>query len=169
MNKLKLLLLSFHTLVVPAYAADVQTNGNSLAIRPDGGQARVIRLEIINDQIIRVRATSKEQLPDKPASLMIVPQTSKAKGTIADEGETMVVKTARVKAVVEKTTGSLTFYDAKGKQLLQEVKDGKQFWDFTVPECELGIKGGKQPTQQQRHGHQRRGFLRTGTASERAV
>ncbi len=152
MNKLKLLLLSFHTLVVPAYAADVQTNGNSLAIRPDGGQARVIRLEIINDQIIRVRATSKEQLPDKPASLMIVPQTSKAKGTIADEGETMVVKTARVKAVVEKTTGSLTFYDAKGKQLLQEVKDGKQFWDFTVPECELGIKGGKQPTQQQRHG-----------------
>ena len=152
MNKLKLLLLSFHILVVPAYAADVQTNDNSLTIRPDGGQARVIRLEIINDQIIRVRATSKEQLPDKPASLMIVPQTSKAKGTIADEGETMVVKTARVKAVVEKTTGSLTFYDAKGKQLLQEVKDGKQFWDFTVPECELGIKGGKQPTQQQRHG-----------------
>ena len=152
MNKLKLLLLSFHTLVVPAYAADVQTNGNSLTIRPDGGQARVIRLEIINDQIIRVRATSKEQLPDKPASLMIVPQTSKAKGTIADEGETMVVKTARVKAVVEKTTGSLTFYDAKGKQLLQEAKDGKQFWDFTVPERELGIKGGKQPTQQQRHG-----------------
>ena len=152
MNKLKLLLLSFHILVVPAYAADVQTNGNSLTIRPDGGQARVIRLEIINDQIIRLRATSKEQLPDKPASLMIVPQTSKAKGTIADEGETMVVKTARVKAVVEKTTGSLTFYDAKGKQLLQEVKDGKQFWDFTVPECELGIKGGKQPTQQQRHG-----------------
>ena len=152
MNKLKLLLLSFHTLVVPAYAADVQTNGNSLTIRPDGGQARVIRLEIINDQIIRVRATSKEQLPDKPASLMIVPQTSKAKGTIADEGATMVVKTARVKAVVEKSTGSLTFYDSEGKQLLHEATDGKQFWDFTVPERELGIKGGKQPTQQQRHG-----------------
>ena len=152
MNKLKLLLLSFHTLVVPAYAADVQTNGNSLTIRPDGGQARVIRLEIINDQIIRVRATSKEQLPDKLASLMIVPQTSKAKGTIADEGATMVVKTARVKAVVEKSTGSLTFYDSEGKQLLHEATDGKQFWDFTVPERELGIKGGKQPTQQQRHG-----------------
>ena len=152
MNKLKLLLLSFHILVVPAYAADVQTNDNSLTIRPDGGQARVIRLEIINDQIIRVRATSKEQLPDKPASLMIVPQTSKAKGTIADEGATMVVKTARVKAVVEKSTGSLTFYDSEGKQLLHEATDGKQFWDFTVPERELGIKGGKQPTQQQRHG-----------------
>ena len=152
MNKLKLLLLSFHTLVVPAYAADVQTNGNSLTIRPDGGQARVIRLEIINDQIIRVRATSKEQLPDKLASLMIVPQTSQAKGTIADEGATMVVKTARVKAVVEKSIGSLTFYDSEGKQLLHEATDGKQFWDFTVPERELGIKGGKQPTQQQRHG-----------------
>ena len=29
---------------------------------------------------------------------------------------------------------------------------GKQFWDFTVPERELGIKGGVQPTEAQRHG-----------------
>ena len=56
-----------------AMAASVQTNGNSVTIRPDGGQAKVIRLEVMNDKIIRVRATSKEMLPDKPASLMIVP------------------------------------------------------------------------------------------------
>ena len=54
-------------------AANVQTSENQVTIRPDGGQAKVIRLEVMNDRIIRVRATSKDMLPEKPASLMIVP------------------------------------------------------------------------------------------------
>ena len=69
-------------------AAEVQTSGNFVTIRPDGGQAKVIRLEVMNDNIIRVRATSAEALPEKPASLMIVPQTALAKGSyrVSDEG-----------------------------------------------------------------------------------
>lgn len=41
-------------------AADVKQQGNTVTIRPDGGQAKVICLEVINDNIIRVRATPKE-------------------------------------------------------------------------------------------------------------
>ena len=135
-------------------AADVQTNGNNVTIRPDGGQAKVVYLEVINDRIIRVRATSESSLPVKPASLMIVPQTAPQKGsfTVSEEGETVVVKAKEVKAVVQKATGAVTFFDADGRQLLQEAKDGKQFWPFTVPERELGIKGGVQPTEAQKHG-----------------
>ena len=135
-------------------AADVQTNGNNVTIRPDGGQAKVVYLEVINDRIIRVRATSESSLPVKPASLMIVPQTAPQKGsfTVSEEGETVVVKAKEVKAVVQKATGAVTFFDADGCQLLQEAKDGKQFWPFTVPERELGIKGGVQPTEAQKHG-----------------
>ena len=135
-------------------AADVQTLGNQVTIRPDGGQAKVIRLEVMNDYIIRVRATSKDALPDKPASLMIVPQTAPAKGsyTVSEEGETVVVKARCVKAVVSKATGGVTFYDAEGKELLKEAKDGKQFWDFTVPERELGMKTGYTVPEEQKHG-----------------
>ena len=135
-------------------AADVQTLGNQVTIRPDGGQAKVIRLEVMNDYIIRVRATSKDALPDKPASLMIVPQTVPAKGsyTVSEEGETVVVKARCVKAVVSKATGGVTFYDAEGKELLKEAKDGKQFWDFTVPERELGMKTGYTVPEEQKHG-----------------
>ena len=70
-------------------AADVQTSENQVTIRPDGGQAKVIRLEVMNDNIIRVRATSQDALPQKPASLMIVPQTTPAKGSysVSDEGD----------------------------------------------------------------------------------
>ena len=135
-------------------AAEVQTNGNSVLIRPDGGQAKVICLEVMNDNIIRVRATSKAALPQKPASLMIVPQTAPQKGgyTMNDEGETVVVKAKNVKAVVQKATGEITFFDANGNQLLKEAKDGKQFWDFTVPERELGMKSGYTVPEEQKHG-----------------
>ena len=123
-------------------AAEVQTNGNTVTICPDGGQAKVIRLEVMNDNIIRVRATSKEVLPEKPASLMIVPQTTPAKGsyTLNEEGDKVIVKARNVKAVVSKTTGEIVFFDGDGKQLLKEAKDGKKFWDFTVPDRELGLK-----------------------------
>ncbi|SEF41885.1 alpha-D-xyloside xylohydrolase [Xylanibacter ruminicola] len=135
-------------------AAEVQTSGNFVTIRPDGGQAKVIRLEVMNDNIIRVRATSAEALPEKPASLMIVSQTAPAKGSyrVSDEGETVVVKARNVKAVVQKATGEISFFDAAGKALLKEAKDGKKFWPFTVPERELGMKTGYSVPEEQKHG-----------------
>ena len=153
MKKL-LCMVSALLLTATAFGAEVQTNGNTVTIRPDGGQAKVISLYVINDNIIRVRATSKDALPVKPASLMIVPQTSPAKNaySVSEEAETVIVKAKNVKAVVSKATGEVTFFDADGKQLLKEAKDGKQFSDFTVPERELGIKGGVQPTEEQKHG-----------------
>ncbi len=134
-------------------ADEVQKSGNSVTIRPDGGQAKVIRLEVINDNIIRVRATSKEALPDKPASLMIVPQATPPKDIdIDDEDDKVTVKAKNVKAVVDTETGGITFFDANGKELLKEAKDGKQFWDFTVPERELGMKTGYTVPEAQKHG-----------------
>ena len=135
-------------------AASVQTSANNVTIRPDGGQAKVISLEVMNDNIIRVRATSKDALPVKPASLMIVPQTAPAKGSysVTEDADNVVVKARNVKAVVSKATGQVTFYDAAGNQLLKEAKDGKRFWDFTVPERELGIKTGYTVPEEQKHG-----------------
>ena len=152
----KILTFMLCTWAMTTQAADVQINGNMVTIRPDGGQTKVIRLEVMNGNIIRVRATSENELPEKPASLMIVPQTTPAKNsyTVSEEGETVVVKAENVKAVVSKATGEVTFFDGTGKQLLKEAKDGKQFWDFTVPERELGEKGGKALTDEMLHGLQ---------------
>ena len=137
-----------------AIAADVKTKGSGVTIIPDGGQAKIIRLEVMNGNIIRVRATSKEALPQKPASLMIVPQTAPAKGSyeINEDSVNVVVKAKNVKAVVSKATGEITFFDEDGNQLLKEAKEGKKFWDFTVPERELGMKTGYTVPEEQKHG-----------------
>ena len=149
-----LIMVSGLLMSATAMAASVQTSGNNVTIRPDGGQAKVIRLEVMNDNIIRVRATSKDALPVKPASLMIVPQSAPAKGSysVTEDTDNVVVKAKNVKAVVSKATGEVTFFDAAGKQLLKEAKDGKKFWDFTVPERELGFKTGYTVSEEQKHG-----------------
>ena len=134
-------------------ADEVQKSGNIVTIRPDEGQAKVIRLEVINDNVIRVRATSKEALPEKPASLMIVPQAAPPKDVdIDDDDDKVTIKAKNVKAVVDTETGGITFFDANGRELLKEAKDGKQFWDFTVPERELGMKTGYTVPEAQKHG-----------------
>ena len=152
----KTLTLALFAAVSTAQAADVQTKGNIVTIRPDGGQAKVIQLEVINDNIIRVRATSKDQLPVKPQSLMIVPQAPyKGSVTVNDGPEAVEVKARNVWAVVSKAKGEVQFYDALNeKWFLKEASDGKQFHDFTVPERELGEKGGPAVTEEMKHGLQ---------------
>ena len=143
---------AFTCFALTAAAADVKTQGHIVTIHPDGGQSKVIRLEVINDNIIRVRATSKDQLPQKPQSLIIVPQQAPAKGSysIEENDETVTIKAKNVSAVVSKATGHIEYFDSKNVSLANE--DCKRFWDYTVPERELGIKGGKQPTEEQKHG-----------------
>ena len=112
MRKLRLIVSALFVSAA-ALAGDVQTSGNNVTIRPDGGEAKVIRLEVMNDNIIRVRATSKDALPEKPASLMIVPQTTVVKNvSIEKDNEKVTVKAKNVTAVVQMATGQVTFYDA---------------------------------------------------------
>ena len=120
-------------------------------VKTDGVQ--VVRLQVVNDNIIRVQATSKDQLPEKQ-SLMIVPQTQKPKFNVysLDGTDEVWVKAAKVMAKVNVNTGQLTFYDKDEKELLKESKDGKQFWEFTVPERELGMKTGYTVPEEQKHG-----------------
>ena len=152
MKRLKILIFFICALSLSAVAATVEKKGHVVTIRPDDGQAKVIRLEVMNDNIIRVRATSKDELPVKPQSLIIVKQQLTAKGsyTIEEDAETVRVKAKNVKAVVSKKTGHIEYFDRKNARLANE--DCKRFWDYSVPERELGIKGGKQPTEEQKHG-----------------
>ena len=112
-----------------AMAADVRTNGQTVTVWPDGGEARVVRLEVMSDRIIRVRATSADRLPNKPKSLIIVPEAqTRVPFDVKEDSNAVYVKAAKVTAVADKKTGAVTFFDKNGQQLLGEEKDGKRFW-----------------------------------------
>ena len=132
-------------------AADVLTKGQTVTIRPDGGQARMVRLQVMNDRIIRVQATSADELPQKPQSLMIVEQKEKPKFEVRQDELAVYVKAAAVQAVVNKQTGQVTFLDGNGQKLAGEAKDGKQFWPYRVPAREIGVDSSK-VSESQRNG-----------------
>lgn len=155
MNIIKTLMVgAFSMTALAMAAAEVQQSGNKVTVKPDGGQAKVICLEVMNDNIIRVRATSESALPVKKPSLMIVPQTAPAKNTytVSEDEQSVKVKAKNVTAVVNKATGAIVFFDATGKQLLKEAKDGKKFQNFTVPEREYGVRNIGGVTEEMKHG-----------------
>ena len=155
MNIIKTLMVgAFSMTALAMAAAEVQQSGNKVTVKPDGGQAKVICLEVMNDNIIRVRATSESALPVKKPSLMIVPQTAPAQKTytVSEDEQSVIVKAKNVTAVVNKATGAIVFFDATGKQLLKEAKDGKKFQNFTVPEREYGVRNIGGVTEDMKHG-----------------
>ncbi len=135
-------------------AADYTVKGNFVTIpvkEVKAGGAKVVRLQVINDNIIRVQATSESALPQKQ-SLMIVEQKAQPIFDVKEDDDKVCVKAKNVEARVDTESGKITFYDAAGKKLLKE--DDKQFKNFTVPEREYGLKGGAPLTDAMKHGIQ---------------
>ena len=137
-----------------AQAADFVQNGNYLTVQLKQHQnfgPSQVRLQVVNDQIIRVQATAEQSFRNKQ-SLIIVPQNSKAQYKVEEQGDDLIITTAAMRAVLNEATGQITFYDLKDQVLLKEVaQGGKTFKPFTVPDREIGVDIAKVPDAQ-KHG-----------------
>ena len=141
--KMQHYLISFMLLLsaTAACATDYVDNGKDITVKvssPMPNGARLLRMEVINDNIIRVRATNEAAFPDKQKSLMIVPQTQNAAYNVSQEGNTVTVSARNVKAVVDAATGHVAFYDAEGRLLLNGSESGMTFSRYTVPADDTG-------------------------------
>ena len=137
-----------------AQAADFVQNGNYLTVQLKQHQnygPSQIRLQVVGDRIIRVQATAEQSFRNKQ-SLIIVPQNSKAKYKVEEQGDDLIITTAAMRAVLNEATGQITFYDLKDQVLLKEVAHGgKTFKPFTVPDREIGVDIAK-VSDAQKHG-----------------
>ena len=135
-------------------AADFVQNGNYLTVQLKQHQnygPSQIRLQVVNDRIIRVQATAEQSFRSKQ-SLIIVPQEGKANYKVEEQGDDLIITTAAMRAVLNEATGQITFYDLKDQVLLKEVaQGGKTFKPFTVPDREIGVDIAKVP-EAQKHG-----------------
>ena len=143
MKQSKLLLTLFLALGLSASAAGVKRSGNFVTVsveQPEANGAQLVRLQVVNDNIIRVQSTAEKAFPKKHKSLMIVDQKAKPQFSVKEEGGKVIVSAKNVRAEVEKKSGRVVFFDAQGKQLLKETaQQGKTFKRFTVPEREIGV------------------------------
>lgn len=100
---------------------------------------RLVRLQVINDKIIRVESTRETSFPVK-SSLIIVPQLATSKYSVTEQDNTLTVTTKQLQAIVDKQTGRVRFLTRDGKSLLSESEyQGKTFKPFVVPQREIGV------------------------------
>lgn len=110
----------------------VQKLDNGMKINPDGGAAKTIVISVINDKIIHVEAS-----PDKSistvASLCVLPNAAtKTNFQVTNNSKFAELTTDKITVKVTLSNGEITFFDKKGKVLLQEMKNGRNFKPFTV-------------------------------------
>ena len=94
--------------------------------------ARLVRLEVFGDKLIRVSATPERKFSDQQ-SLVVLPAQNKTPFEVAQNGDTVTLKTSAVQARVLVTTGEVSFADCCGNTLLKEQEGGgKTFAPITV-------------------------------------
>lgn len=101
-------------------------------------QAHKIKLQVVNDKIIRVAATTNKNFSSEK-SLMIIPELSFSdKFDVVDNGTFIMLSTDSVDVKVNKENGELAFFNKNGDVILQEnMGGGKSFSPIEVE----GTKG----------------------------
>jgi alpha-D-xyloside xylohydrolase len=94
---------------------------------------RSLRLQVINDDIIRVCASPNQQLSNRTSLITAYTETKKSGWDAVQKGNQVVLTTARLKVSVSLLTGEIVFRDQKDSVLLQEkTGGGKTFTPITV-------------------------------------
>lgn len=137
MKKLTLLLLTLLLLIGSCGRPKVQTTAEGLIINlepTEENQVRKIRLEVIEEDIIRVTATAEEKFSDDTSLAVIrnAPGGMQYKWEFINE-DSLVFRTETVHVFISTKTGAVTFRDAEGNLILEEEKGGgKHFEPLTV-------------------------------------
>lgn len=100
---------------------------------PQPGNAKSIRLQVINDDVIRVTATPSNKFSERKSLITVFPSTQKEGWSVDEKEGNVFLKTATTIANVSLSTGEIIFTDLKGNVLLAENKGGgKSYKDIEV-------------------------------------
>jgi len=138
--KLIVLLLSVAS-VVGCNAIPYQTNADGITIslkQKTPNAVQTIRLQVINNDVIRVSATPGNSFADVPSLITSFSQTMKTGWKAYQKNDSTFLQTATTRAIISMKTGEIRFTDLKGNILLEEQRGGGK--TFTPIEVE-GKKG----------------------------
>ena len=98
----------------------------SVQKEPDGARFTLqkgdLRLQVCSDSIIRVRYSPGKSVPVHPDLVVIKSSWPATKWEMQSSGESVVLNTAQIKAVISRKDSSVTFQDGAGKTLFQQTE-----------------------------------------------
>ena len=141
MVQIKALLICLFFIQIIAY--DKTENGIIVTLEPKENGPKKVRLEVVNDRIVRVSATAEDDFKDTE-SLIIVEQSKRSSFEVTEDGDTIKLTTQKLVANILQTTGEVWFTDLSGNKILQEqIGGGKKFTPYS---CEQTHADGKPET-----------------------
>ena len=122
MKKTNLVLLFFISMFFIGCGGSSQglkknADGVEIFIRPAGQK---IRLQVINEKIIRVSATPEKKFSTEK-SLMMVPQDKKVDFTVEEKNNLAVLYTDSLQVAVDKMSGEVVFMNRNGGIILRKI------------------------------------------------
>lgn len=105
----------------PAVAAWTSTAGG-VVVTPRDADAKRVRLQVIDERILRVTATPQTDFSNLPDTLMIVADAGEATFTAEERDDAVILETGALAAEVSLADGTVRFLDADGETLLAEAE-----------------------------------------------
>ena len=128
MNKYKLIvLICFVASLVGCNRTPYQktTDGILISLKQSSPEdVRTLRLKVVTDDIIRVTASPSKELSDVPSLIATFADIQNDSWDATEHGDTVILKTLTMKALISLKTGEITFTDLKGNIILQEQRGG---------------------------------------------
>ncbi len=124
------MLLGFVEQALSNPAGTFLKSSDGIIVYPDqnlSGNAAVIKLQIINNKIIRVSAWPTPQLPNVKSLITVLNKPSNSTWTTEKSADKVLLKTSDVTASVNLLTGAVSFFNKAGQPVLSERKsNGKK-------------------------------------------
>lgn len=109
-----------------ALAGSFQQTGTGIEVQPDTGSAKLVRLNLMSDNIIQVLKLDQPGKALTP-SLMTVAKPCSCSFTVNKLGEQAVqLKAGKISATVSLKDGQVQFFDAGGKRFLNQASEAMQ-------------------------------------------
>ena len=109
-----------------AMAQTVEKQADGVIVRPADAKAADVRLQLVNDHIVRVSADLDGDFA-RSASLMRVPVTGSPTFELVEGKDSVRLQAAGIAAEVSLRDGQVRFFDKVGKPLVAEVDGAREF------------------------------------------
>jgi len=135
MRNLAVLLIFPIILVFSACGPSYKTAGDSVTVKlkkTDSQPARLVRIQVISDDIFRVTSVPFEDFKDTESLSVVKRDSVFMDWTVTEKDRTLEISTATTVASMSLETGQVAFMDKSGSLLLKEANGGRSFTDIQV-------------------------------------
>jgi len=107
-----------------AFAGTFQKTSTGIEVKPDTGAAKLVRLNLMSDNIIQVVKLNAEGKNLTPSLMTVAtPCADKCTFTVSPSADSVQLKAGKIAATVSLKDGQVAFFDAAGKRFLAQASE----------------------------------------------